>query len=133
MPNQLKQIGTNCKKIKRLSFDYFYIYETKPFENIVKAINDNFLRLKRLRFYSQFPEEFVLKSESLNKCRHLTHLYVYQITNCYLNDPFFANINTNLPKLENLELHNVEITDTSLELLSKLARLNYLKPYGFIK
>ena len=96
---------------------------------MIETINENFKQLKRLEIYGFFPEELVLMSESLNRCKRLTHLtlnlYSYEI-----NDIFFTSIDKHLPKLQYLSQRDAKLTDIALNSLTKLTKLQTFRVYN---
>ena len=117
--NHLKQLGLNLHKLKRLSLNLWYFMP-----QMIETINENFKQLKRLQIIGYNNEVFVLMSESLNRCKRLTHLTLDLYSN-KINDIFFTSIDKHLPKLQYLSIRNTNITSIALNSLTKLTKLQY--------
>jgi hypothetical protein len=130
----LTQIGTNCRKLVRLkmwiemslNLDGHSIYR---YIHICHTINTYFTQLKRLIITSQIFVGFnpIVLNETLNECKRLTHLKVDVCGNCLVSGHFLSNICENSPKLQFLWLSKTEITDVSLNSLSKLTKLQTIR------
>jgi len=120
----LTQIGTNCRKLVTLEMGSIYRYI-----HICHTMNTYFTQLKRLIITSQIFVGFnpIVLNETLNGCKRLTHLKVDVCGNCLISEHFLTNICENSPKLQFLWLSKTEITDVSLNSLSKLTKLQTIR------
>jgi len=91
LPNQLRQIGVNCRKLRKLSLN-IHVLCNSTMTQIVQALNDNFPRLICLTFTGVIPYDYHLDSHTFGKCKHLTSLsFPNMTTNSKL---FITNIAT---------------------------------------
>ena len=118
--NQLKQLGLNLHKLKRLSL---ILFGENVKQLIIETINQNFKQLKRLEINGYFPKDYVLMSESLNRCKRLTHLTLQNKHEFEIKEIFFKDIDKHLPKLQYLKIRDADLTDKALNSLTKLTKL----------
>ncbi|XP_054169041.1 uncharacterized protein LOC128966223 [Oppia nitens] len=122
---QFQQLVVNCPKLKRFAYKFLADYPmVVNYKTVVSDINEVFgetqVSALSLTFIAN-DINFVMTSDMLNRCRQLTRLAIYCHT--IIREPFFVNLAVNLPKLSDLILGYVELTDQSLESLSKLKQL----------
>ncbi|CAG2101796.1 unnamed protein product, partial [Medioppia subpectinata] len=98
----LPQIGSNCPAIKRLSLDGYIESQQKNRNTIV------------------------VTSDLMIECKCLTHLSL----GLYINEMFFDNIGRNFPRLQCLVIKCPQITDSLLNSLSQLAKIQTIRLYG---
>ncbi|XP_054168338.1 uncharacterized protein LOC128965625 [Oppia nitens] len=122
---QFRQLLNNCPKLKRFAYKFSAKFSaTMNYKTVVSDINEVFggthVWALSLAFV-EIPIDFEMTCDMLNRCRQLRRLTL----SCYdiIRDPFFVNLAINLPNLRDLCISYVELTDQSLESLSKLQQL----------
>ena len=94
-------------------------------QNVYETIQQ-FPRLKRLKLHFKYVDEkikYQYKSEFLRNCKQLTHL---SLEIPLIDNEFFTNISTNLPKLQYLSLNTVKHNYVNI-FVKRLSNINCLK------
>lgn len=122
----LRRIGENCPQISGLELQ-LNTNSSEVNQNIFNALND-FKNLRKLRITlstSDKSRPFLLTSKMLNNLKNLSHLTINGSSDgsLLLNDEFFESIESYLPKLQHLSFESTDITERTVESISKLKDL----------
>ena len=128
---QFSKIGENCRQLSSLEIQ-LNMNSSDVKYNLFKALN-KFESLEKLNLSlisTLESKPFVLTSKMLNK--NLTHLTIdgFVCKGIPFDDQFFADIDKYLPKLQDLSLDCLDITDKTFESLSKLSDLSCIQFCG---
>ena len=99
---------------------------------VIKAINDNFKRLERLKFKCNFVRYFQLPSFSFTGCKRLTHLSIYPVLGKIFMNSFLSTAHFNNPRLRVVEIIDTDINHNLLTLLLNNTSIQTIKTRRWI-